>query len=258
MSKLKQHNLFGIDIDNISPENLIEFLEERIENNEKPIQVITLNPEMLVEARKNKKFKNILKNTNLVLADGIGIVLAAKIFLSTNQGSLRSKGSSKEKLCRIPGTDIVRMILEKLDKEKVFLFGSTLNVVEKIAKTKNYNIVGVSSGYNIEDREVIERINKSRASILLVGIGSPKQEIWIDENLSKLEHVKIAIGVGGAFDFLSGKVKRAPMWLRKVGLEWLWRLVLEPKRIKRIFRAVIIFPLLVIKDKLKKPKHAKR
>ena len=230
--------MFDLKINSINLNDLLVLIQEF--SSTKPIHIITLNPEMLVEARKNKKFKNILKNAELVLADGIGIVLAARII-------------EKEKLCRIPGTDIVRMVLEKLDKEKVFLFGSTLDVVEKISKTKKYNIVGVSSGYNIEDREVVEKVNKSRASILLVGLGSPKQEIWINENLSKLEHVKIAIGVGGAFDFLSGKVKRAPMWLRRIGLEWLWRLILEPKRIKRIFRAVIIFPLLIIKDKLKKP-----
>jgi N-acetylglucosaminyldiphosphoundecaprenol N-acetyl-beta-D-mannosaminyltransferase len=80
--------------------------------------------------------------------------------------------------------------------------------------------------------------------ILFVALGAPKQERWIFENLNKLESVKLAMGVGGAFDFLSGKTKRAPLWMRKIGLEWFWRLIIEPRRVKRIIDAVIVFPVI--------------
>jgi len=87
----------------------------------------------------------------------------------------------------------------------------------------------------------------------LVALGAPRQEKWIAENLAKVPSVKVAIGVGGAFDFLSGKIRRAPVFMQKMGLEWFWRLMQEPKRLPRIFNAVIVFLWLVLREKIKSP-----
>ncbi|MCX6729968.1 MAG: WecB/TagA/CpsF family glycosyltransferase, partial [Candidatus Portnoybacteria bacterium] len=98
---------------------------------------------------------------------------------------------------------------------------------------------------------VIQKINLAKPDILLVGLGSPKQEEFIYNNLSKMPSVKLAIGVGGAFDFISKRIKRAPMFLQKIGLEWLWRLVIQPKRFRRIFTGVCGLTCLAIKNVLR-------
>jgi len=97
--------------------------------------------------------------------------------------------------------------------------------------------------------QIIQAVNTSGAKLLLVAYGAPKQDLWIAKHLSKMPTVRVAIGVGGTFDFLSGTIKRAPRWLRSLGLEWLWRLILQPWRIKRIWTAVVIFPMLVLMSK---------
>ena len=101
-----------------------------------------------------------------------------------------------------------------------------------------------------EDEEhIVEMINRGKPDILFVAYGSPAQELWIHRNLFKLDSVKVAIGVGGAFDFAAGMVKRAPKWVQKIGLEWLWRLIREPKRIKRIWNATYVFIKFIHKQK---------
>jgi len=239
MSKLNQCKIFELRVSDINPQFLIKFLQKAVVNDKnKPLHIITLNPEMVVESRKNKKFKNIIKNAGLIIPDGIGIVWAARIL-------------QNKKLSRFSGTDIAKIILDGPKGTKAFLFGGQPGVAERIEEKWGSSVAGIFPGYGADDKKVIEKINNTNANILLVGLGSPKQEIWINENLSKLKHIKVAIGVGGAFDFLSGETKRAPRWIRKIGLEWLWRLILDPKRAKRIFRATVVFPWLVLKEKLK-------
>ena len=99
------------------------------------------------------------------------------------------------------------------------------------------------------DGPIFDQINQSGAQVLFVAFGMGKQEKWIHENLSKMPGVKIAMGVGGSFDFISGKIKRAPLFMRQLGLEWLYRLIQQPSRIKRIFNATIKFPWLALTKK---------
>ena len=122
-------------------------------------------------------------------------------------------------------------------------------MVEKTKEKLGQKIVGAENGYQ-DFNNVIEKINIARPDILLVGLGSPKQEKFIYENLSKMPSVKLAVGVGGAFDFISGRVKRAPKILQKIGMEWLWRLFVQPQRIKRIFYGVGGLLVLTIKNML--------
>lgn len=141
---------------------------------------------------------------------------------------------------------------------KIFLLGGENGIgkitrIKLIKKYSKIKIVGTHSGNGTkkEDKQIIDKINKSEADLLFVAYGAPKQEKWIYRNLKLLKSVKVAIGVGGSFDFISEKVKRAPKIMRKLNLEWLYRLIKNPKRIKRIINASIVFPIKVLKKKLK-------
>ncbi|MBU0668026.1 WecB/TagA/CpsF family glycosyltransferase, partial [Patescibacteria group bacterium] len=144
---------------------------------------------------------------------------------------------------------------------RIFLLGAapTVAAKAKVKLEKKYNctIVGTDDGAATPDNyyNLRELINSAEPDILFVAFGAPKQEIWLARNLAHLKSVKVAIGVGGAFDFVSGAVKRAPHIFQKLGLEWLWRLFLQPSRIRRIYRATIKFPLTVIGASGKSGKH---
>jgi len=103
-----------------------------------------------------------------------------------------------------------------------------------------------------EDVNIRKLIDQSEAKILFVAFGAPKQEMWIARNLAHLKHIKVVMGVGGAFDFISGTIKRAPYWMRRIGVEWLYRLIKQPSRIGRIFNATIKFPIVFLGSKFKK------
>ncbi len=222
--------LLGVKIDNLGMSDILCRIEEFL-NSRNQHYIVTPNPEIVLLANSDSDFKKILNEAALSIPDGTGIVLASKIL----------KGDIQKK---VSGMDLTEKILE-LGKYRIFLLGGKMGVAEKIAK-KFSNVVGFTE--NVE--KALDSINKCQPNILFVALGAPKQEKWIHYNMGKIPSVKVAIGVGGAFDFLSGKVPRAPKFLRKIGLEWLWRFMLEPWRIKRIYNAVVKFPWLVIKTKV--------
>lgn len=157
-------------------------------------------------------------------------------------------------LSRISGSDLFLDIVKESEKTgwRIFLLGAGDGVAEKaISKLKikypKANLVGsyVGSPKENEEDNICSYINNAKPDVLFVAYGSPAQEFWIDRNLKKLNSVNIAIGVGGTFDFVAGRIKRAPVIFQKVGLEWLWRLFLEPSRIKRIWRATFVFVGLI-------------
>lgn len=246
--------------------------------------IVTLNPEMIVEAQENIKFKNIINEADLVVPDGIGILWALDILKHIISPDKRGWGVKKNvkksqvfiftlfKLlfnskyrrnilrCRTHGIDLIYKIceLENIKNKKIFLLGAEEGIAEKAAKVlsqkyDHLNIVGAEEGIKmnqesgVRNDDLIQRINRAKPDIILVAFGAPKQEIWIYENLKKLPSVKLAIGVGGSFDFISGKIKRAPLIFQRLGLEWLWRLVREPKRIKRIYNATARFGWMVLR-----------
>lgn len=133
---------------------------------------------------------------------------------------------------------------------KLFLYGATANVVKRVADNFGETVIGFEHGYQ-EEAGVIDKINLLKPDVLLVGLGSPKQEEFIYRHLKDMPSVKLAIGVGGAFDFISGRIKRAPAPMQKAGLEWLWRFLLEPSRIKRIYTGVLGLIFLALKEKIK-------
>lgn len=212
--------------------------------NEKGQHIIcTPNPEIVMEAQKDTELMNILKAADLVVPDGIGVVWA-------------SKYSEKQLTERVAGYDLVQKIFDEIkDTEHTIYFlggapGVSLAAAKKMQqKYPNLKIVGGHNGYfdEKEEKHIINDIKKLSPSILLVGLGAPKQEKWIYDNI-RLTDVKVAIGVGGSFDVMSGKSKRAPKLFCQLGLEWFYRLLCQPSRIGRMMN-LPKFAITVLKNR---------
>lgn len=236
-------DILGVKIDNLSFREVADRAKFFL-NSEKSHYMVTCNPEIVFQAQKDEYFKSVLNSASVSVPDGFGLLLVSKIL----ENPLRE---------RVVGTDFLEYfcgICEKEDKS-VFFLGGKKDVAKKTAeKLKNkyadLKIAGSLDGYaDIEN--CFEIIKSATPAVLFVALGAPKQEKWIYENLPKLNSVKLAVGVGGAFDFISGSVKRAPKPMRQIGFEWLWRLAMQPRRIKRIFNAVAVFPILFFADFIK-------
>lgn len=207
-------------------------------------QIVTVNPEFILTAQRDEAFKNILNKTDLSVPDGFGLQCAAW-FLGQKIGE------------RITGVDLTWEIA-KLAAEKgysIFFLGAAEGVAKKASHrvellNPGLKIAGTYSG-TPDEEGIVEKINSANPDILLVAFGAPKQEKFISDNKMALK-VKIAMGVGGTFDYIADLVPYAPSWMRKFGLEWLYRLLTQPKRWKRILNAVIIFPLLILKSRFTK------
>jgi len=219
--------IFNIKFDNLTMNQVLDKIKDFLKTDKQKYIVLPYS-EFIVRAQKDKEFRNILNKADLCLCEGKGLLFFTGL---------------KEK---INGIDLIYRICEL--SNRVFLLGGGKHIVEK-AKEK-LNVLACEHGYQDLDR-VVYKINKVKPDILLVGLGSPKQEKWIYENLKKMPSVKLAIGVGGAFDFISGSIKRSPKFLQKIGLEWLWRLIIQPKRFKRISVGVIGLLSLALKEKFK-------
>jgi N-acetylglucosaminyldiphosphoundecaprenol N-acetyl-beta-D-mannosaminyltransferase len=204
-------------------------VEEMIGGNRSEM-VIAVNPEKVMMACKDPRLLDVLHMSRLLIPDGIGVVFAARVL---GLGQIE----------RVPGSELMPAICQRAAQRgyKIFLFGACPEVNEKTvsilsARFPGIRIVGRQHGYVAEDEMpgLIERINASRAEVLFVALGSPRQEFWMRKYLPRL-NVKVCQGVGGTFDVLSGRVKRAPAIIRKIHLEWLYRLVAMPSRIPRQF-----------------------
>lgn len=205
--------------------------------------IATPNPEMLIEAQKNPAFLEILQKSALNLPDGAGLLWASR----------RINEPLPE---RITGTDMFEALCMHPQIPPVFLLGAAPGIAESAARVlvernPHLRIAGTFSGSAdpFEEQSIISRINASGAQILFVAFGAPKQELWLARNLSKMPSIRVGMGIGGAFDFLAGKQKRAPQWMRSAALEWLYRLIREPRRIGRIWNAVVVFPWLIVTRK---------
>jgi len=244
----------GVRIDEVEKREALEQIRAFLnENGQK--KIFTPNPEMLMEAHKNPEFAEILNRGNLNVCDGIGLALV-----------------SSGRLKRIPGTDLMIDICAFAEEQEssVYFIGGGANAQFRQEMRRKFPELKFTSNtgpelqgtrYKVQDPQskesiqIIDDINKVKPSILFVGFGHGKQEWWIDTYLKEMPSVKVAMGVGGAFDFVSGKATRAPKIFRMVGLEWLWRLILEPKRIKRIWRAVFRFPILFLGTQMLRTKE---
>jgi N-acetylglucosaminyldiphosphoundecaprenol N-acetyl-beta-D-mannosaminyltransferase len=211
----------------------------------KPHQLTTVNPEFVVEAQQDEAFRQIINNATLALPDGIGLLKAARFLKTTPLPE------------RVPGSDLVVRLAELSHQKgyRLYFLGAWEGVAEKaIEKLKaRYPKLQVAGYYTgspaIEENEaIIQRILSTRPDILLVAYGAPKQDKWIARNLQQLQ-IPVCIGVGGSFDFIAGKTKRAPRWVQRLHLEWLHRLMMQPWRWRRIWNAVVCFSWLVLRSK---------
>lgn len=270
---MKKIKVLGVQFDACTKDEALGRVNDLFETRggEGGKQIVTPNPEMILEAEKNADFREILNRAFLSIPDGIGILWA-----STFQEMSRKSGKTGKRInalisllslaiyprfCRkifterITGVDFLESIcaVRRKYKTPIFLLGAQEGVAEKVKEilTIRYpglNIVGTFAGSPHEDNfPVIQAgLAETRPEVLFVAYGSPAQEIWIHKHLKHLPSVKIAMGVGGAFDFIAGVRKRAPKWMQRFGLEWLYRLAQEPKRFKRIWNACVRFPRRVV------------
>jgi len=222
---------FGIKFDDLTVKEVLEKIEQFLKSDKQHYIVLPYS-EFVVRAQKDKEFRDILNKADLCLCEGKGLLLMLKLL-------------GKKLKENINGIDLIYNL-----NDKIFLLGAKKEIVKKTKEKLGNRVVGYEHGFQDLDK-VIKRINMEKPKILLVNLGSPKQEKWIFKNLKKMPSVKVAIGTGGAFDFISEKVKRAPKFMQKAGLEWLWRLIVDPKRIRRIGVGVLGLLALTLKEKLK-------
>lgn len=222
-------NILGAPVDRIDMEGALRFVEKTIEE-KTPKHIITLNAEIIYRAQSEAKLLEIINLADLVTPDGAGVVWA-------------SKHLGEPVPERVTGIDLMQEIIKEANEKgwRLFLFGAAPEVADVAAKKikenfKNVNIVGINHGFIKSEKEeeaLLEKIKASNPDVLFVALGAPRQEYWIRENLENLS-IPVNIGVGGSFDVIAGNVERAPLWVQKVQLEWLHRLIKEPSRYKRM------------------------
>ena len=219
--------LFGISIKNSTMQDCVQWVYEQLESGRKTT-IGFVNADCLNKAYKDDDYHITLRKLDRVYPDGIGVRLAAQLF---NNGLADN----------INGTDLFPRLCAKLadSDHSIFLLGAKPGIADAAAinMTEKYpglSIAGCHHGYfdGSTEKELIDMINESGASVLFVALGAPKQEIWIEQTREML-NTKVMMGVGGLFDFYSGNISRAPVWLREIGLEWVWRLIQEPGRMWR-------------------------
>ncbi|MBN1169220.1 WecB/TagA/CpsF family glycosyltransferase [Candidatus Woesebacteria bacterium] len=278
-------NIFGVNLISTPNEQVLKQVIEKIEEN-KQFLLFTPNPEILLKALKNKKLQDAINQADIKVADGVGIKIA-NYYLNQTIGNIRFKNQlfnefglyvkslikvftsdkNNEPFPVIKGRELFIDLVTLANKNgwKIFLLGGTGGIskqVEEKLKAK-YKSLKVKSGAgpmldesgkpltNIDkdiEKKVIEQINEFQPDITFVAFGAPKQELWSSRHLPKLMTKGIMV-VGGTFDYISEKEKLPPNWMGERGLEWLWRLITQPRRIGRIFRAVVVFPIQLIWDK---------
>lgn len=231
-------NIFDMEFDNISMKEGIDLIDKTIEKGEKK-KFFFVNPDCMNKLYVNKEYFSILEKADYVFPDGIGISIACNILKTPL-------------LENVNGTDMLPFLCQLSQKRdySIFLFGAKPGVAKKMKKKleekfPNLKIAGVRDGYfdwTKDTNKIIQEINSSQANILLVAFGVPLQEKWIELNFNKLKP-QVLMGVGGLFDFYSGQMKRAPKWMREIGMEWLFRLLKEPKRMWK--RYIIGNPLFI-------------
>ncbi|MFA6307634.1 MAG: WecB/TagA/CpsF family glycosyltransferase [Patescibacteria group bacterium] len=245
---MNEYNLLGVKLNTLAEHKLKNKLFEFLDS-QKQHQIATVNPEFIVQSQNNKKFLEIINKASISLIDGAGIIKA-----------LQYLGHSISLDDRITGVRLSEILIDlAINKNLKIMF---CLYSKGMTKTDNF-FVAIKNKYPALDFQVSDEhtaLAKGKMfapDIILVGLGAPTQDIWISENIQQIPNVKIAAGIGGTFDFMSGKIKRAPKLLQSLGLEWLWRLILQPKRLLRINRAIFIFPYLVYKKAKKQQKHGK-
>jgi len=219
-----------------SMDDLVEWLQQRLGGpaDQPTTFIATPNPEMYVNSVFDDDFRSILQSTSFNMIDGMGLHAMLKLF------GYRSS--------RLTGTGLVEELLARNVGTMYLLGGVAGNLDVMREKYPDVNFVGGFEGMVTEDNAeaLSAEINALSPDFLLVALGAPKQERWIRDNVNRIPNVKVAIGIGGAIDYCSGHVRRAPAGAQRLGLEWLFRLFLQPERYRRILKAVAVFPVMFL------------
>lgn len=248
-------NIFGVEIQNISLKDLINNLKTHLKEKDQ-VSIFTPNTEIVMQAKKSKEELDILNTATYTIPDGIGLIYGAKL-----------RGIDLKE--RVTGFDTSMALLDIANENSygLYLLGGKEGVGEKAVEALRIShpqirIAGYHHGYfkgshvgvedSEEEKKIIDEIKTNKTNILFVGFGFPRQEKWINDNIYKTG-VNIAIGNGGVIDILAGDAKRAPNIFIKLGLEWLYRLIMNPSRIKR----QIVLPLFIIQVLINKKSISK-
>jgi N-acetylglucosaminyldiphosphoundecaprenol N-acetyl-beta-D-mannosaminyltransferase len=238
-------NILGINLSALNQVATLKKVQEFL-NDGRQHYLVTPNPEIILQAHQDEELFYILNQADLTLADGFGIKLAGII--------------TGHNIPRLTGADLTLDLLELAREKKLKV--AVLNWEEGLSKNteitealaKKYPGLEILALDYTRDRapsrELLEKINAFQSTLFFNTFGAPAQEKFIYHNLEKMPSVKIAIGVGGAFDFITGKTRRAPKIMRQIGLEWLWRLIRQPQRVKRIYNAIFVFSWVLLRSKL--------
>jgi len=251
MSTPSTFECFGLVIQGYPAEEILRRIDQNASEGRQTM-IVTANPEILLEGKKDPEYWNTLRQADLRLVDGIALKFAGWI-AGTNP-------------VRLSGVDLSESLLQAATQRgwKVAMVGGDPGNADKAAWEirKAYpslsifaergGIVNADGTDDEAGEEMLFRLTQFAPDLLLVGFGHPRQERWIARHLHDLPSVKVAVGVGGTIDYWSGIKRRAPLWMRNFGLEWLYRLIKEPSRWKRIGRAVFVFPYIFLIDRMKK------
>jgi N-acetylglucosaminyldiphosphoundecaprenol N-acetyl-beta-D-mannosaminyltransferase len=232
--------IFQVPIHDVTYEETVAHVTHWI-NQEQVAQIATVNPEFLVRSIRDSEFRAALQKAALCIPDGIGVLWAA-----------RWQGEKLRE--RVAGSDLLPLLTEQAAKcgWRVYFLGAAPGVADKTAgilsdRFPDLNVVGTFSGSPAQEEEaaIVDRIRSAQADLIFVAYGAPKQDLWLYRNLRKTG-AKVGVGVGGSFDFIAGIQKRAPRWIQRIGVEWLYRLLREPWRWRRQL-ALLKFVWLVIR-----------
>jgi len=244
--------IFGVRLDELETVDQLRSVTTGFLDGDRTFRIFTPNPEILLRAHRDAAYADVLRSADLALPDGTGVTLVQ---------TLRDRRS----LRRWPGVEIAAFLVGLAAErgETVAFVGGAPDVAERAAARwrtlPGLKVVVAGAGVEVDedgsarpaerDDEMVDAIRSAAPAIVLVGLGSPKQERWIARHADAFPSVRIMIGVGGAFDMWAGSKRRAPRAFRTLGLEWLWRLALEPRRLPRIIRAIVVFPVLAVFDR---------
>ena len=242
--RLPTATILGVHVHAVTNTQTLTLIEQFIASGQ-PHQLCTVNPEFVVAAQDDFEFRQIINNAALALPDGIGLLKAARFLGTTPLPE------------RVAGSELVVTLarLSHLKGYRIFFLGAQPGVAQQaIVNLKvhypNLVVAGAHAGSPApaDNEEIIRRILPTQPDVLLVAYGAPYQDKWIARNLERL-NIPLCMGVGGSFDFLAGTAKRAPAWVQRLGLEWLHRLLMEPWRWRRVWKAVVHFSWLVLRSK---------
>jgi N-acetylglucosaminyldiphosphoundecaprenol N-acetyl-beta-D-mannosaminyltransferase len=220
-----KENVMGVYVNTEEENALIELVFADIDAGQKGM-ILAVNPEKIIQSKKNEEVKTILNEARYTIPDGIGVLIASKWL----RGKIKS---------RITGVDMMEKLVAQAEVrgKRIGMYGAKPDVIERAAEElmrrhPNLIIAAKIDGYEKDDEKIKAILKETKPDILFVALGSPKQERWMRAHMAELE-ISMYQGVGGSFDVLAGEVKRAPKGWQKLGLEWLYRLIDNPKRIKR-------------------------